>query len=165
MPANIHIRGKTMLFQDCLCFLVGKVARKMSRITRERLIQYGLTPTQFFLLTALYEEDGILISALAQKVALDRASLTGLLDRLERDGLTERRADPEDRRAIMIHLTAKAEGLREELTELYYDNNGMFLSLLSQGEKEVFERVVNKLETADFGKDSIPTSKSGQEGS
>ena len=154
-----------MLFQDCLCFLVGKVARKMSRITRERLIQYGLTPTQFFLLTALYEEDGILISALAQKAALDRASLTGLLDRLERDGLTERRADPEDRRAIMIHLTAKAEGLREELTELYYDNNGMFLSLLSQGEKEVFERVVNKLETADFGKDSIPTSKSGQEGS
>jgi len=139
-----------MLFQDCLCFLVGKVARKMSRITRERLIQYGLTPTQFFLLTALYEEDGILISALAQKVALDRATLTGLLDRLDRDGLTERRADPEDRRAIMIHLTAKAEGLREELTELYHDNNGMFLSLLSQEEKEVFERVVNKLETAEF---------------
>lgn len=139
-----------MLFQDCLCFLVGKVARKMSRTTRERLIRYGLTPTQFFLLTALYEEDGIPISVLAQKVALDRATLTGLLDRLERDGLTERRADPEDRRAIMIHLTAKAEGLREELTELYHDNNGMFLSLLSQEEKEVFERVVNKLETAEF---------------
>jgi len=139
-----------MLFQDCLCFLVGKVARKMSRITRERLIRYGLTPTQFFLLTALYEEDGIPISALAQKVALDRATLTGLLDRLERNGLTERRADHEDRRAIMVHLTAKTEGLREELTELYHDNNGMFLSLLSQEEKEVFERVVNKLETAEF---------------
>ncbi|MBW2358587.1 MAG: MarR family transcriptional regulator [Deltaproteobacteria bacterium] len=136
----------------------------MSRITKERLTQYGLTPTQFFLLTALYEEDGILISALAKKVALDRATLTGLLDRLERDGLTERRADPEDRRAIMVHLTVKAKGLREDLTELYHDNNGMFLSLLTQEEKEVFERVVNKLETADFGKDSMPTSKSGQEG-
>lgn len=140
-----------MVFKDCLCFLVGKVARKMARITKERLTPYELTPTQFFLLTALYEEDGLLISALAQKVALDRATLTGLLDRLERDGFTERRADPEDRRAIRIHLTAKAEGLREELTELYNDNNGMFLSLLSQEEKEVFERVVSKLETADFG--------------
>jgi len=122
----------------------------MSRTTRERLIRYGLTPTQFFLLTALYEEDGIPISVLAQKVALDKATLTGLLDRLERDGFTWRKADSDDRRAIRIHLTAKAESLREELTELYHDNNGMFLSLLSQEEKEVFERVVNKLETAEF---------------
>ena len=140
-----------MLFKDCLCFQVGRVARKMSRITREKVTQYGLTTAQFFLLNALYEEDGILISALASKVALDKATLTGLLDRLERDDLTERRSDPEDRRAIRVHLTAKAEGLRAELTELYHDNNGMFLSLLSQEEKEVFERVVNKLETADFG--------------
>ena len=81
------------------------------------------------------------------------------MDRLERDGLTERRADPDDRRAIRIHLTAKAEELREELTELYHDNNGMFLSLLSREEKEVFERVVNKLETADFGMKQVPVEK------
>jgi len=149
-----------MLFKDCLCFQVARVSRKMTRITKEKLIPYGLTTTQFFLLTALYEEDGLPISVLAQNVALDKATLTGLIDRLERDDLTERRADPEDRRAIRIHLTEKAEGLRKELTELYHDNNGMFLSLLSREEKEVFERVVNKLETADFVKDSIPTSKS-----
>ena len=140
-----------MLFKDCLCFQVGRVARKMSRITREKVTQYGLTTAQFFLLNALYEEDGILISALASKVALDKATLTGLLDRLERDDLTERRADPGDRRAIRVHLTAKAEGLRAELTELYHENNGMFLSLLSREEKKVFEWVVNKLETADLG--------------
>ncbi len=140
-----------MLFKDCLCFQVGRAARKMSRITREKVAPYGLTTTQFFLLTALYEEDGILISALAAKVALDKATLTGLLDRLERDDLAERRADPGDRRAIRVHLTAKAEGLREELTELYHENNGTFLSLLSQEEKDVFEWVVNKLETADLG--------------
>ena len=133
-----------MLFKDCLCFQVGRVARKMSRITREKVAPYGLSTTQFFLLTALYKEDGMLISALASKVALDKATLTGLLDRMERD-------DPGDRRAIRVHLTAKAEGLREELTELYHDNNGMFLSLLSQEEKDVFEWVVNKLETADVG--------------
>ncbi len=140
-----------MLFKDCLCFQVGRVARKMSRITREKVTQYGLTTAQFFLLNALYEEDGILISALASKVALDKATLTGLLDRMERDDLAERRGDPGDRRAIRVHLSAKAEGLREELTELYHDNNGMFLSLLSQEEKDVFEWVVNKLETADLG--------------
>ena len=74
-----------MLFKDCLCFQVGRVARKMARVTRKKVASYGLTTTQFFLLTALYEEDGIPITALAQKVALDKATLTGLLDRLERD--------------------------------------------------------------------------------
>lgn len=140
-----------MLFKDCLCFSVGRIARKLSRITRERLAPYGLTTTQFFLLTALYEEDGIPISALAQKVALDKATLTGLLDRLERDDLIERRADPGDRRAIRIYLTPKSEGLREELTKLYHQNNGMFLSILTQEEREAFESVVDKLEAADFG--------------
>lgn len=139
-----------MLFKDCLCFSVGKAARKMSRITQDRLIPYGLTSSQFFLLTALYEKNELPISVLSRKVGLDKATLTGVLDRLERDGFTERKADPEDRRAIRIHLTAKAEESRDELTELYHDNNGMFLSLLTQEEKEIFERVINKLETADF---------------
>lgn len=139
-----------MLFKDCLCFQVGRAARKMSKITREKVAPYGLTTTQFFLLTALYEEDGIFISVLARKVALDKATLTGMLDRLERDGLTERRADPEDRRAIRIHVTKKAERLRDELTELYHENNGMFLALLDEEEKKVFEQVVDKIETVDL---------------
>lgn len=153
-----------MLFKDCLCLQVGRVARKMSKVTRKKLVSYGLTTTQFFLLTALYEEDGVLISVLAQKVALDKATLTGLLDRLERDDLIGRKPDPSDRRAIRIFLTPKAEALRVELAELYHQNNGMFLSLLTSEEREIFERVVDKFEEADFGKDSIPTSKSGQEG-
>ena len=123
----------------------------MSRVTKEKLAPYGLTTTQFFLLTALYEKDDIPISALAQKVALDKATLTGLLDRLERDDLIERRADAGDRRAIRIYLGQKAEDLREELTELYHKNNSSFLSLLTDQEKKVFENVVSKLETSNAG--------------
>jgi len=136
----------------------------MTRVTRDRLAPYGLTTTQFFLLTALYEEDGIPISALAQKVALDKATLTGLLDRLERDGLAERKADRADRRAIRVYLTPKAESLRVKLTELYHQNNGMFLSLLTSEERDVFERTVAKLEKADLRRDWIQMSVPGQEG-
>lgn len=116
------------------------------------------------MLTALYEEDGVPISVLAQKVTLDKATLSGLMDRLERDDLIGRRADPDDRRAVRIFLTPKAESMREKLTELYHQNNGMFLSILTSEEREVFERVVDKLEKADFGKNRILISKSGSEG-
>ncbi|RLB17149.1 MAG: MarR family transcriptional regulator [Deltaproteobacteria bacterium] len=146
---NSHREGREMLFKDCLCFQVGKIARKMSEITREKVASYDLTTTQFFLLIALYEQDGIFISTLAHKLALRKATLTGLLDRLERDGFTERRADPQDRRVMRIHLTPKAEKLRDELTQIYHENNHMFLSLLSKEEQEVFEQVVCNIETTD----------------
>ena len=135
-----------MLFKDCLCFLVGRVARKMTKVTREKIAPYGITTSQFFLLNALYEEDGVLISALAHKVALDKGTLTGVLDRLERDDFIERRADPSDRRAIRIYLKQKAEEMKENLIELYHENNNAFLSLLTEDEKLVFETVVEKLE-------------------
>ena len=135
----------------------------MLKVTRKKLASHGLTTAQFFLLTALYEEDGVPISVLAQKAALDKATLTGLLDRLERDELIERKADPDDRRAIRIFLTPKAESMREELTEFYHQNNGMFLSILTPEERKIFERVVDKIENADFGEDRIPKSEREQE--
>jgi DNA-binding MarR family transcriptional regulator len=129
---------------------LGRISKKLNRVTRDSISAYGLTTAQFFLLIALYEENGILISRLSEKVAVDKATLTGLLDRLERDKLVERKHDVEDRRAIKIYLADKAEGLREDLLEIYHQNNNMFLSVLSPQEKETFESVVDKLEHVTF---------------
>jgi len=126
------------------------MSRKMAKLTRDAVAPYGLTTTQFFLLTALYEEEDISISALAQKVVLDKATLTGLIDRLERDGFVTRQTFPGDRRTIRVRLTPKAEKLRETLTNLYHNINRRFLSLLTEEEREIFERVVSKIENADL---------------
>ncbi len=108
-----------MLFEDCICFQIGAVGRRITRYYKEKVASMGLTHGQFFMLVALYEEDGVLPSRLADKTALDRPTITGLLDRLERDGWTERRADPSDRRALRIRLTPKALEAREEIMSLY----------------------------------------------
>ncbi|MBI5440411.1 MAG: MarR family transcriptional regulator [Deltaproteobacteria bacterium] len=106
----------------------------MARVYRERLDPFGLTQPQFFLLIALYECDGVPVTALAEKVALDKSTLTGLLDRMERDGLVERTAAPGDRRALRIRLSAKAQALRPELTAIYEQTNSWFLSRLTDAE-------------------------------
>lgn len=144
---NKYDKDTNMLFKDCVCFLVGRISRRLNKTTKESISSYGLTTSQFFMLIALYEENGILISKLAKKVALDKATLTGIIDRLERDGLVERRDDPKDRRAIRVYLTPKAEAIKEELLDIYHKNNRRFLSVLSPDERIVFERVVKKLET------------------
>jgi len=142
-----------MLFKDCLCFTVGKASRQMARVMKEKISRYNLTNTQFFLLIALYEENGILITALARKVALDKSTLTSLLDRLERDDLIKRIAHPSDRRVIQIYLTPKAEAMREDLIRTYHEVNGYFLSRLTTEELRIFEEILGKLERVSLGEE------------
>ena len=140
-----------MLFQECLCFSLGKASRQMGRVYRECLGRYGLSQPQFFLLIALYEEDDILITRLAEKVALDKSTLTGILDRLERDGLVKRVASPDDRRALFVRLTARARELQDDLTRIYDEINRRFLSRLTHQEREIFNAILKKLEAKNDG--------------
>lgn len=140
-----------MLFRECLCFALGKVTRQMARAYRERLEPYGLTQPQFFLLIALYEEDDIPISRLADAVALDKSTLTGILDRLERDGLAERVPTTEDRRVVHVRLTPKARALEGELRRIYEETNRAFLVRLTDEERRVLDRVVAKFEETPHG--------------
>ena len=140
-----------MLFQECLCFSIGRVSRQMTRVYRNRLSQYGLSQPQFFLLIALYESDDILITRLAEKVALDKSTLTGILDRLERDGLVTRLASPGDRRALTVHLTEKARLLQNNLTQIYNETNQLFFLRLSDHERVIFDEILKKLEVASDG--------------
>ena len=140
-----------MLFKECICFSIGRVSRHMTRVYRKRLSQYSLSQPQFFLLIALYEEDDMLITRLAEKVALDKSTLTGILDRLERDGLIVRLANPDDRRALYVHLTEHARSLQNDLTQIYNETNQLFLLHVTGQEHVVFDKILEKLEKTSAG--------------
>jgi DNA-binding MarR family transcriptional regulator len=59
-------------------------------------------------LVPLYEEDGLRMGELAHRARLSKQTMTQLIRRLERDGLVERRPDPNDARASLIFLTARS---------------------------------------------------------
>uniref|UniRef100_A0A832A2G1 MarR family transcriptional regulator n=1 Tax=Desulfacinum infernum TaxID=35837 RepID=A0A832A2G1_9BACT len=134
-----------MLFRECLCFQLASLSRSISRSYRERIAPYGLTQAQFFMLIALYEEDGVLPSRLAEKTHLDRPTVTGLIDRLERDGWVARRLDPEDRRSLRVFLTPKALEHRQALLAVYDEVNGFFLQKFSPEEWQRFQDFLNRL--------------------
>ena len=64
-------------------------------------------------LMSLWREDGLKMIDLGRRAGLEPSTMTGLLDRMERDGLVERRPDPADRRVLKIFLTATGAGIRE----------------------------------------------------
>ncbi len=145
-----------MLFKDCLCFRLGALSRKITRTYKDSLASIGLTHGQFFMLIALYEENGLLPSQLADKVSLDRPTTTGLLERLERDGWIERSFDPANRRTVRVHLTPKAQEQRSAILATYEKINGRFLEKYSNEEWTQLQSLLARLdedEPAAFGTD------------
>ncbi|KAA2317281.1 MarR family transcriptional regulator [Pseudooceanicola sediminis] len=85
------------------------------RAFEERVTGYGAAPRYLGLLAIIRATPGQPQSRLAEAVALQRSSLVAILDRLETDGLLERRASASDRRAKGVWLTAQGEAVTEEL--------------------------------------------------
>jgi DNA-binding MarR family transcriptional regulator len=90
----------------CTCLRVRKAARVVSQIYDRHVEPFGLTITQFGLLSHINTFDGIGIGELAEKLAMDPTTLTRNLRPLQRRGLAVLAADPSDRRSRRLHLTA-----------------------------------------------------------
>jgi DNA-binding MarR family transcriptional regulator len=98
-----------------VCFLMDVATRRITKFYNRRLRRFGITYNHLFILTCLWEEEGVHVKELARQLCLDSSSLTGHLDRLERVGLVVRQDDPDDRRAVRIFLTEKGRHLKEQL--------------------------------------------------
>jgi DNA-binding MarR family transcriptional regulator len=83
-----------------------KASRRVSQIYDRCLEQTGMTVTQYGLLGYILRYDGIGIGALAEKLIMDPTTLTRNLRPLQQKGLVALAADPRDRRARRLHLTA-----------------------------------------------------------
>jgi DNA-binding MarR family transcriptional regulator len=98
-----------------VCFLLDVATRRITRFYNRRLRRFGITYNHLFILTCLWEQDGVHVKDLAKQLDLDSSSLTGHLDRLERVALVVRQDDPDDRRAVRVFLTAKGRRLQAQL--------------------------------------------------
>jgi DNA-binding MarR family transcriptional regulator len=74
-------------------------------------------------------------STLAEKVGVKRATMTGLLDGLEKDGLVGRHAHPEDRRKISVRLTAKGRQVLEDMLPDYYRHIAKLMTNLTEKDR------------------------------
>ncbi|WP_043628455.1 MarR family winged helix-turn-helix transcriptional regulator [Nonomuraea candida] len=99
-----------------LCGLVNGLAQQIADHVRVRAVTLGLTPAQA---TALREMTGpMTMRELAERMSCEPSNATFIVDKLEKQGLIERRAHPTDRRAKHLVLTPEGNALRERLLEL-----------------------------------------------
>jgi MarR family transcriptional regulator, transcriptional regulator for hemolysin len=125
-------------------FSLNDVARMLRTYADQKASQFGITRAQWAVLVRLDRFEGLKQSELAEMLDLQPITLTRLLDRLAESGLIERRADPNDRRAKRLFLTAAARPLLERLGDLGDELMG---TALAGVEREAVEKMVGLLAT------------------
>jgi MarR family transcriptional regulator for hemolysin len=95
---------------------IGQINRRWRGRLNSRMGRFGLTEARWLPLLHLARwGDGVTQRELAARLGVEGPTLVRTLDWLEREGLVERRADPTDRRAKMLHLTPRAAALHAEI--------------------------------------------------
>ncbi|MFY3386029.1 MarR family winged helix-turn-helix transcriptional regulator [Paracidovorax sp. MALMAid1276] len=97
-----------------VCFALYSASLAMTKLYKPLLEGIGLTYPQYLVMLVLWEQDGVTVSELGERLFLDSGTLTPLLKRLESQGHIARLRDVQDERRVRITLTAEGRALRTQ---------------------------------------------------
>jgi DNA-binding MarR family transcriptional regulator len=128
-------------------FLVHDVTRLYKRRFEQRSAQLSLTLPQCKTLSLLARNEGISQRQLADLADIDAMSIVRILDRMEADGWVERRADPQDRRARRLAVTAKAAPILDQILEIGTATRTEVLEGLSVQQRDLLVSLLERCHT------------------
>ncbi|MCP3915955.1 MAG: MarR family transcriptional regulator [bacterium] len=102
----------------------------------------GRSPTEGHLLSYLRSYAPCPVGALTRVFGIKGATLTGVLDRLEAQGLLERRIDPEDRRSFLVHLSDAGRSTADGLNRMTRSFERAVLRRIGDRDLKGFQAVV-----------------------
>ncbi|KAA0697206.1 MarR family transcriptional regulator [Neorhizobium sp. P12A] len=111
-----------------LCFSLYAASLAINRTYKPMLDAMGITYPQYLVLSALGEEDGMTIGAIAERLALESSTITPPVKRMEQAGLVERRRSKADERQVHVWLTDAGHALLVQsncLGETLVERSGM----------------------------------------
>ncbi len=131
-----------MKVQDCIFFQLTKASQAGSGFWAKKVEHLGVTASQAMVLNFLGEEDCIPSHNLCRKLQITSATMTGILDRLEKMSLIKRQPHPEDRRAILVCLTGQGLSHAREINAIMVEANEAFLSPLGSKQSQNFRALL-----------------------
>lgn len=134
---------------------------QIEREVRRRLrTQHSATLPRFDLMAALDRApDGLTMGALSRRLMVSNGNVTGVVDRLEREGLVKRRAQPSDRRSYVITLTARGRAAFEEMAASHARWIDEMITGLSGAEIDTLMALLARTKT------TVSTTVDGEDGS
>ena len=114
-----------------------------------------LTPAQVHSVMWLGSDGALTMGEVARRLRSTEKTVTGLVDRLEREGLAKRTRDDHDRRVVRVALTKKGQSIHQRLQDHMLSKLEQMMALLEPSERKVLIRILEKL-IAQFGASDAP---------
>ncbi|MCC5797141.1 MAG: MarR family transcriptional regulator [Methylophaga sp.] len=122
-----------------LCFALYGATNAITRLYRELLKDYDLTYPQYLVLLVLWQQDGVPVKTLSERLKLDTGTLSPLIKRLEKNGFIVRKRSEVDERMVHVHLTQHAKAIEPAVANIQNQvachtnlNNHDFFELLNR---------------------------------
>ncbi|MCP4756648.1 MAG: MarR family transcriptional regulator [Proteobacteria bacterium] len=127
---------------ECFVFLLSKAYQKGHQLVQKRLKPFGLTNVQYVVLEILWHQKGLTAVTLGNRLMIDKATMSGILDRMTDSGLMVKKQDDKDRRMTRLFPSERANELKDRLIEERRNANEELLSGFTSEERIVLRRLL-----------------------
>ena len=107
-------KSESLKLDEQICFPLYVLSKEITGLYRPILEELDLTYPQYLVMIVLWEEDGLAVSHIGEKLFLDSGTLTPVLKRLENKGFINRIRNKEDERVVQLFLTENGKNLRQQ---------------------------------------------------
>jgi DNA-binding MarR family transcriptional regulator len=132
------------------------------RLTKGMASQFGLTGPQLTVIKLLESFQDLSLSSLSERIRAQNSTVTGIIDRMEREGLVRRERSTTDRRVVHIRLSDKGQKLARQIQvepmEIFRDA----LASLTQADLRDLLRIMNKLQK--YVRSKVPADTNAEAG-
>jgi DNA-binding MarR family transcriptional regulator len=111
-PSPTRKPNPALMLDNQLCFALYSASLAMTKLYKPLLEALKLTYPQYLVMLVLWEQDGLSVSALGDRLSLDSGTLTPLLKRMETAGLLQRQRATDDERRVQVSLTPAGAALQ-----------------------------------------------------
>lgn len=142
---------------DCPYYLISRTALAITSCLKKGFAAEGITaikPAYLGVLLCLWEEDSLKAAELGKRAGLEPSTMTGVLDRMEKDGLLKREPDPADRRASKILLTPEGVEAQTSTLTVVSDTLDKIFSTIPEKDIETTKNVLRTI-LLNYGKEEV----------
>jgi len=145
--APFAVEGKPYAYRDLPGALIRRLQQSVAAALSRQFEAYGgdLTPMQYSVLAGVYTHPAIEQGALADLIGYDRATVGGVVDRLEDKGLVQRSLSTHDRRVRLLGLSAAGRAMVRKLQFAVLAAQDDVLAPLDDAERDTLQALLRKL--------------------
>ena len=122
-----------------------KVANRTFKKLDEELIKLGLYRGQPSLIMVLYNNEGTTQKDLCEKLSVTPATMTKMVNRMEKTGFIIKKTDTEDLRVSRIYLTQKSKDIKQDIFRLFKSFDEQCFLNIDENERDIFRNVLAKI--------------------